>query len=96
MAGKQVKILSCHSKGWLIGLYSLGGVAAIIVIFNSFSAVGWFGSQWWDEWGIWIISALLIIGVIVTIAVSGDSKKSTTGTGTTVADSILETLRRKE
>ena len=64
-----------HKAGWAIGFYSLGGLAAVIVIFNSFSSVGFFGSNWWYEWGSMIIGALLVIGVIVAIAVSGKERK---------------------
>src|SRR3989344_164194 len=59
-----------HKKGWVIGLYSLGGIAALLVIFNSFEALSWFQSQWWDEWGAWIIGALILIGLIVAVSLS--------------------------
>ena len=61
-----------HWGGWAIGLYSLGGVAFIFVMFNSFSALSWFGSNWWGDWGGLLIGALLIIGVIIAVAVSGN------------------------
>lgn len=63
-----------HMAGWAIAFYSIGGLAAIIVIFNSFSAVGFFGSNWWYEWGSSIIGALFVIGVIIAISVSGKPK----------------------
>jgi hypothetical protein len=58
-----------HMTGWMIGFYCLGGVIALIATFNAFSALSWFGSDWWYEWGAWIIGALLIIGVIIAVAV---------------------------
>lgn len=58
-----------HMSGWMIGIYSLGAIIALIVVFNSFNALNWFGSDWWSDWGAWIIGALLIIGVIIAIAI---------------------------
>ncbi len=63
-----------HKKGWYIGLYSLGGIAALIVVFNSFNILGYWGSSWWYDWGALIIGALIVIGLIIAISVSG--KKS--------------------
>jgi hypothetical protein len=67
-----------HWKGWSIALYSVGGVAFIVVLFNTFSERGWYSSMWWDQWGGLLIGALLIIGVIVTIvATSGRGENET-------------------
>jgi len=74
-----------HLGGWLIGFYSLGGLAALIVIFNSFNVLGWFNSYWWSDWGGMIIGALLVIGVIIAIAVSGGEKKERSGEGMKVS-----------
>jgi len=63
-----------HKPGWFIGLYSIAGIIALIVVFNSFSELNWFGSYWWDEWGGMIIGALLIIGIIIAISVSSGPK----------------------
>jgi hypothetical protein len=60
-----------HWGGWSIGLYSVGAIAFLFVIFNTFSERGWYSSMWWDQWGGLLIGALLIIGVIIAIAVSG-------------------------
>lgn len=63
-----------HMGGWAIGFYSLGGVAFIFVMFNTFSEFDWFGSSWWDEWGGMLIGALLLIAVIVVVAVTSGEK----------------------
>ena len=64
-----------HLGGWAIGFYSLGGIAAIIVVFNSFSELSFFGCNWWNEWGAMIIGALLVIGVIIAVSTSGGKSK---------------------
>lgn len=66
-----------HAGGWAIGLYGVGGVAFIFVIFNTFNEVSWYSSGWWYDWAGLLIGALLIIGVIIAVAVSGgdDSNK---------------------
>lgn len=68
-------IPDAHKGGWAIGFYSLGGIAALFVVFNSFSEFSFFGSQWWYEWGAFIIGALLLIGVIIAVSVSGKESK---------------------
>ncbi|MBS3089724.1 hypothetical protein J4461_02465 [Candidatus Pacearchaeota archaeon] len=65
-----------HMSGWAIGFYSLGGVAALLVVFNTFSEVSFFGSTWWTDWGSMIIGALLIVGIIIAVSVSGKSSNS--------------------
>ena len=63
-----------HRGGVLIGIYSLGFIIALMVVFNSFSELDWFGSYWWEDWGALIIGALLVIGVIVVVGVSKSAK----------------------
>lgn len=70
-----------HEKGWHRGLYILGGIAALIVVFNSFNALGYWGSSWWYDWGSLMIGALLIIGLIIAISVSGKKSSSSGGGG---------------
>ena len=65
-----------HFGGWAIGFYSLGAIAAILVIFNSFNALNYFGSTWWSDWGGMIIGALLLVGVIIAVSVSGNDKEA--------------------
>ena len=60
-----------HKTGLYIGMYVVGGIAAIIVVFNSFNELGYWGSSWWYDWGAMIIGALFIIGLIIAISVSG-------------------------
>src|SRR3989344_6808594 len=64
-----------HMGGWAIGFYSLGGIAALLVVFNSFSELSFFGSNWWHEWGSMIIGALVTIGVIIAVSVSGPKRE---------------------
>lgn len=68
-----------HKLGWSIGFYSLGGVAALLVVFNSFNALNFFGSNWWYDWGSLMVGALLIIGVIIAISVGGEKKPKKSG-----------------
>ena len=63
-----------HKTGWSIGIYVLGGIAALLVVFNSFSALGFFGSGWWYEWGAMIVGALFIIGLIIAMSVTRKNK----------------------
>lgn len=69
-------IPDAHKGGWAIGFYSLGGIAALFVVFNSFSEFSFFGSNWWHEWGAMIIGALFLIGVIIAVSTSGGESKS--------------------
>jgi|SRR3989338_1807179 len=64
-----------HWSGWSIGLYSVGALAFLFVIFNSFSDLEWFGSNWWTEWGGLLLGGLLIIGVIIAVSVTGGDKE---------------------
>jgi len=62
-------------RGWMIAYYSVAAVAFVFVVFNTFSEVIWYSSQWWYDWGGLIIGALLIIGVIVGVALTtGDDQ----------------------
>lgn len=63
-----------HKKGWMIGLYVLGGIAAMMVVFNAFSELGFFGSTWWFDWGALIVGALFVIGIIIAVSLSGKPK----------------------
>ena len=65
-----------HLKGWLIGFYSIGGLAALIVVFNTFSDLNWFSSMWWSDYGGMLIGLLFVVAVIVAVSISGDGKKS--------------------
>ncbi len=64
-----IKDDATQKKWWNVGFYSLGGLIGILVIFNSFSALGYFGSSWWYDWGAMIIGVLFIIGLIIAMSV---------------------------
>lgn len=61
-----------HEKGVKIGMYVLGAIIALIVVFNSFSNVYFFSGGWWGEWASLVIGAILLIGIIVAIALTGN------------------------
>jgi len=74
-----------HLKGWLIAFYSLGGLSALLVVFNSFSQLNWFNSGWWNDYGGVLIGLLFIIAVVVAVSVTGDGKnKSSSSTEVTL------------
>jgi len=75
-----VFVPDAHRIGWSIGLYSVGGIAFLFVLFNTFSERGWYSSLWWDQWGGLLIGALLIIGVIIAVSVAGSDKPRETRT----------------
>ena len=58
-------------KFWFWGLGAIGFVSALVVLSKSFSAFGW-NSSVSDEYVGWIVSAVLVIGVIIAISVSGN------------------------
>ena len=58
-----------HRGAVLVGIYAIGFLIAGVVVFNSFSALNWFDSYWWDDWGATIVGIMLVIGVIVAIVV---------------------------
>ncbi len=60
---------------WVIT--GVGAVIAIIVLGGSFSAYGWFDGLMDSDLIVWVVSAALLIGVIVVIAVAkGDKDKN--------------------
>lgn len=66
------------SRYWGYGLAALGGVIAIIIIFQTFDRLGYgyYGVMGSDFVG-WIVLGVLIIGVIIAVGASG--KESTRG-----------------
>jgi hypothetical protein len=60
-----------HAGGWAIGLYAVGGIAFLFVVFNTFSEVSWYSSGWWSDYAGLLIGALLIIGVIIAVSATG-------------------------
>jgi len=74
-----------HLKGWLIGFYCLGGLSALLVVFNSFSNLSWFSSGWWSDYGGILIGLLFVIAVVVAVSLTGntdDQKKTSSDTVT--------------
>lgn len=60
------KSLLDSGKGlWIY--FSLGAILFVFVIFNSFDALNWFGSDWFNQWGGAIIGLLLIGGILAVI-----------------------------
>lgn len=63
--------------GWMIGLSVLGLIIAIVAVSDAFSTSGiggGFGNFYMTDYIGWIVFAILIIGVIIAIASSGDKK----------------------
>lgn len=60
-------------KGWMIAFYCVAAIAFVFVVFNAFSEISWYSSGWWTEWGGMIIGALLIIGVIIAVSLTGNT-----------------------
>jgi uncharacterized membrane protein len=67
-----------HREGIQIGLYILGVIIFIIVLFNAFSAQNFFSSNFWGDWAGLIIGALFIIGIIVAVVFSKDNSPAPT------------------
>ncbi len=60
--------LGDENKGvlnWM--MFGVAAAAFIFVILNSFSALNFFGSNWFDVWGEWIIWAIVLIGLVLLI-----------------------------
>lgn len=60
-----------HLAGWMIGFYTVGAIIAIIVVIKTFYNLSWFDTPLWSDYGGLIIGALIMIGVIIAVAVSG-------------------------
>ena len=56
---------------WFWGLGAIGFIAALVVLSQSFSAFGWYSSTMYDDYIGWVISAVLVIGIIIAVATSG-------------------------
>lgn len=68
---------------------AVGAVIAIIVLGGSFSAYGWLDSLMDSDLIVWVVSAALLIGVIVVIAVTKNDDKRK-------ENPILSLLRARE
>jgi hypothetical protein len=70
----MVFVEETHRKWVMMGFWILGAIVALLVVFNTFNELNFFGSNWWGDWGGLMIGALLVIGVIIAISVSGGSE----------------------
>jgi hypothetical protein len=66
-----------HQVFWFWGFAAVGLVAAIVIIYQTFSYLGWagFGSFGSNAIG-WIVFGILIIGLIIAVAASAGNKES--------------------
>ncbi len=72
-----------HLGGWLIVFYTLGAFVAIIVLYNAFDQLNWFGSfRFWNDYTGVIIGVLAVIGVIIALSVASGEPKP--GKGITI------------
>ena len=61
---------------WAWGLSALGGLIAIIILYKSFAFLGWDVTGYGGGYAVgWIAGAILIIGLIIAIASSGQEQK---------------------
>ncbi len=64
-----------NRAGIMIGLFVTAAVIAIIIIYQTFGYLGWtyYGNFGADSVG-WIIGAILLIALIITVAIAGGKK----------------------
>lgn len=68
---------------WFYGLGAIGFISALVVISQSFSAIGFFSfGGFTSEYVGWIVAGVLIIGLIIAIAASGSDGPSNPNAGT--------------
>jgi len=69
-----------HMGGWLIAFYTLGAIIAIIVIYNAFDQLNWFGSfRFWNDYTGTIIAVIAVIGIIIALSTASSESKSSSG-----------------
>lgn len=66
---------------WFYGLGAVGVLIAIIILYQTFSYLGWtyLAGYLGSDAIAWIILAVLLVGVIIAVAVSGNSKDKENG-----------------
>jgi len=62
-----------HRMYWYWGLGSIGAIAAIVVVSESFNATGWYPTGYYSDYVGWIVAGVLIVGLIIAVASSGSS-----------------------
>lgn len=62
---------------WLYGLATIGFVVALLVLVKTFDFIGWTSSLGFDgeNFAAWIVGVIALVGVIVAVAVTGETKK---------------------
>jgi len=74
-----------HTHYWFYGLAAIGVVVGIIIIYQSFGNLGWTSYVGSEAVG-WIIFAVLLVGLIITVALAAgkndDSRRKPAGTFT--------------
>lgn len=58
-------------KKWVLwGFVGLGILSFLIVVFNSFGSLNYFGSTWWYDWGALLVGGVIILGIIIAVIFS--------------------------
>lgn len=66
-----------HMGGWMIAFYTLGALIAVVVVYNAFAQLNWFGSfTFWNDYTGVIIAVLLVIGVIIALSIATSEPKT--------------------
>lgn len=64
---------------WMWGFGAVGVTILIIIMVQSFDRLGFIGYGNWEDYVGYIIGAVLLLGLIIAVAVSGGKKTPTTG-----------------
>jgi|SRR3989338_1260212 len=63
-----------HITYWFWGLGAIGLIIAIVILLQTFSALGWsYLSGWGDQTVAWVIGGVLLVGILIAVATSGNS-----------------------
>jgi hypothetical protein len=57
---------------WLYGLGAISFIIAIVIVTKSFERFGWIGGGYYGDYVGWIIGAVLVVGLIIAVASSGN------------------------
>ncbi len=75
LTGFFIKDDEDFKKWWYVGFSVVGLAIAIVIVTKSFDRYGWSSSFQTEQYLGWIIGALLIIGLIIAVSVSGNKGK---------------------